>query len=295
MRIITDITEKNEQPVSIALGTFDGVHIGHRAVIGTAVPPTAVFTFSQSPAGIITGEPVRALTTERQKLNHFKQLGVSLYISLPFTQVRNIPARSFVAFLKQQYNAASLCCGFNFRFGAGGEGDARLLSDICRKTDIEVKVTEPVLAGGEPVSSTRIRALIENGDMKQAARLLGCRFELDFTVERGDGRGGKWGLPTINQRFEPNFVLPRFGVYLTETVVCGKKYKSVTNIGVRPTFKNDFVSAETFIIGFSGELYGQRAVVRLYDYLREERRFTDKNELVHAIRQDIAAAEKCVY
>lgn len=289
---IVDSVQNNisKEPVSVALGRFDGVHLGHRAVIRAALEfpcaCPAVFTFESSPRGVITGEMVYSLLTLSQKREMMRSLGVELYVCPPFGDVRDMMPEEFVILLKERLNVVHISCGFNFTFGVSGRGNAAALKEICARHGIALTVVPPIEAGGEPVSASAVRAYIESGDMESASRLLGYRFRIDFPVLQGDQRGRTLDFPTINQKIPPNFIHPKYGVYATKTVIGGRVYKSVSNVGVRPTVGADYPRCETHIIGYSGDLYGQNITVEFYRFLRPEISFSDISELKAAIAND---------
>ena len=273
-------------PSAVALGSFDGIHIGHQAVIGGAVAgkveglmPT-VFTFEANPLAQLNGEPAAALMTNDQKIKLLETLGIQQIYMLPFSIVMNLTAQEFVTeVLVHICHAKKVCCGFNFHFGHGGKADSTTLQELCVACNIEVRIAPAVLVGGEPASSTRIRTLIAEGAVGKAAELLGRPFSIDFTVVRGRQLGRKLGAPTINQPFPKGFILPKFGVYASHVYVDGKQYYGVTNVGVKPTVGSDCALAETWIPDFSGDLYDQNIQVDLLEFVRHEKKFDDISQL----------------
>lgn len=299
MEVINDIEMYNgKTEISIALGTFDGVHLAHTAVIKQAVQSEytpAVFTFSQSPSGIIKGEKVPAVTTKEIKQKLIENLGVKLFFCPSFLEVRDLSAKDFVKMLCEKLCAKKITCGFNFRFGAGAEGSPRVLKELCKGYGVKVEVIPPVLSGESPVSSTRIRRLIEKGELAEARELLGHDFSFDFPVTSGNHLGSSWNIPTINQVFPVNFIFPKFGVYASKTLIDGKEYKSITNVGVKPTIGSSEVSGETNIFDFDGDLYGKNITVSLKFFIRPERKFEDTEELKRAINNDIDYVKNMIY
>ncbi len=299
MKIINSIENFEEKlNTSIALGTFDGVHLAHKAVIEEAVNSDyvpAVFTFNQSPGGVIGGNKVASIAPKSVKFKLLENLGVKYCFSLDFLQFKDMTPPEFVALLKEKLGVKKITCGFNFRFGLGAKGNPQLLKELCKKFDIEISVIPPVLLEGEPVSSTRIRALIEQGEMAKAKELLGHEFSYDFEVKEGKMLGRELGVPTINQIFPNNFIVPKFGVYASNITIENKTYKGITNIGVKPTVGGEEVSSETNIFGFSGDLYGQNIEVSPRFFIRPERKFADVEELKRAILNDIEYAKDMVY
>ena len=180
--------------------------------------------------------------------------------------------------------ARRLCCGEDFRFGRGARGDTALLQTLCDRRGVELTVVPPVKEGGEKVSSTRIRAAVEAGDISLANRLLGRPFGFSLEVIHGNHIGTGLGTPTINQAIPEGFVLPRFGVYASWCRVGGEYFYGVTNVGVKPTVGSDRVLAETWMPEFQGDLYGKRVRVFLLEFLRPEKKFGSLEELKAAIQ-----------
>ena len=285
-----------EGELAAALGSFDGLHLGHRQVIGNTLSAPglrpAVITFQQNPSVSLQKKPVPLLTTNEQKLALLEEMGVEVVYLLPFDRIRDMEPEDFVEALYRVCRVRALSCGFNFRFGKNGRGDAGLLKELCRKKGIELSVTPPVSVAGETVSSTRIRACLEQGDVQQAGQLLGRPFGYDFEVTHGRQLGRTWGTPTINQPFPQGYVLPRFGVYASLVEVEGQKYYGVTNIGVKPTVGSDCALSETWIPEFSGDLYGKKVPVELLDFIRPERKFDSLDQLKNEILENGVLARK---
>lgn len=299
MEVINNIEAYEGQVnTSIALGTFDGVHLAHAAVIKEAVNSEytpAVFTFNQSPSGVINGEKVSAIATKETKQKLIEDLGVKLLFCPSFLEFRNVSAEDFVKMLCEKLHAKKITCGFNFRFGAGAKGNPQVLKELCKAYGTEVKVIAPVLSGDSPVSSTRIRAYIENGELDKARELLGHDFFYHFEVSEGNHLGTAWDIPTINQALPTNFIVPKIGVYASKVVIDGKEYKSITNVGYKPTIGSDEVSSETNIFDFKGDLYGKSVTVVLKFFIRPERKFEDIEELKRAIHNDIDYVKNMIY
>lgn len=285
-----------EGELAAALGSFDGLHLGHRQVIGNTLSAPglrpAVITFQQNPSGSLQKKPVPLLTTNEQKLALLEEMGVEVVYLLSFEQIRDMEPEDFVEALYRVCRVRALSCGFNFRFGKNGRGDAGLLKELCREKGMELSVTPPVSVAGETVSSTRIRACLEQGDVQQAGQLLGRPFGYDFEVTHGRQLGRTWGTPTINQPFPQGYVLPRFGVYASLVEVEGQKYYGVTNIGVKPTVGSDCALSETWIPEFSGDLYGKKVPVELLDFIRPERKFDSLDQLKNEILENGVLARK---
>lgn len=277
-----------QRPTAVALGFFDGLHKGHRSVIELAadgrhsglVP--LCLTFSQSPKSVVSGQELPLLMTRSDKSRTLEKLGIEQTVFADFTKLMNLSARQFVSeILIKQLNARMLYCGFNYRFGKNAEGDTHTLFGLCREYGIELKVLPPAEDDGEVVSSTLIKQLIANGDMRRANRLLcGC-FGFEAQVSHGMRLGRTLGTPTLNQYPPKELVVPKYGVYCSlVTLPDGEAYCGVTNVGIKPTVGGKTLLWETWMPRYSGsELYGESADVRLLEFIRPERRFESLDEL----------------
>lgn len=279
-----------QEPCSLALGTFDGLHLGHRAVIQAAAQgggALGVFTFDSSPSG------APSLLTSGDKETLLKALGVSRLYTVEFPKVRDIPAETFVRdILFARCRARRLVCGEDFRFGKGASGNISLLQKLCSQEGVELTVVPPVLAGGEKVSSTRVRAAIGRGDLPLAARFLGRPVSFSLEVLHGNHIGTGLGTPTINQAVPDLFTLPPFGVYASWVQADGRFLYGVTNIGVKPTVGSDRVLAETWMPEYSGDLYGRRARLFLLRFIRPERKFPSLETLKTEIQSNARTAKE---
>ena len=189
-------------------------------------------------------------------------------------------------------HAKAVFCGEDFRFGKNAAGDTRLLRAACQKNGVRFEIVRPVLDDGVPVSSTRIRAALREGDVPLANRLLGSPYMTCGTVVHGRHMGHSLGFPTINQLFSPEDLIPRFGVYATIVEVDGKEYVGATDIGVKPTVGDGYApAAETFILDFDGDLYGRNIVIRYYAFLRGEKRFDSLEELTKTVLDNAKQAK----
>lgn len=278
---------------AVALGSFDGLHRGHMSVIACTADferecglSPRVLLFDNHPMAVLKGTaPVRILQDSlRDEI--LGKAGVETEV-IPFIYIKDMTCREFFEeILLGRLNAGAVCCGWNYRFGKGGEGDCETLRALCEEYGVMLKIVPHVDSDGEPISSTRIRKAVENGDIPLANAMLGREFRYKSTVVSGHQRGRLIGAPTINQHFDNNFVLPKKGVYASITVVEEKKYPSVTNIGLRPSFENEDFRSETCILGFAGDLYGQNIEVRLLEYLRDEIKFDSMEKLSAQIEKD---------
>ncbi len=273
----------------VALGTFDGLHMGHRAVITSEKSEyerKLALMFKEHPQVSLTGCHPGILTTPEKEKQLLSEWGVEAeYID--FNEISSLSPEEFVDnILVKKFNATSLACGFNYRFGKGAQGNVEILKRLCAEREIKLTVVEEIDYKNEPVSSTRIRKALDEGDMQSVNDMLGRIYSYDFEVRHGDERGRILGSPTINQFFIKDFKVPQFGVYASYTVIDGKRYISVTNIGVRPTIGNSEKRSETNIIGFKGDLYGKHPEVFIVKKLRGEMIFNSLDELSEQIAAD---------
>jgi len=292
---LTRYTDPNLLPElhasSVALGFFDGVHLGHAAVLQAADPALTpvVCTFSMDNA------PVRKsstplLCTSDDRAARLAALGTKVLVELPFSAVSDWSAEQFVDFLQQRLGAKELLCGYNFRFGHNAVADADRLFRLCGERGIGCKVLPPLCVQGQPVSSSAIRALLSEGNTEQAARLLGRPYSFAFPVVSGRQLGRQWNFPTINQHLPGSFVKPLFGVYASTVLLHGKRMRGVTNLGIKPTVGSDGVLAETYILDCDEDLYGLTLEVQLHRFLRREQKFADIALLRAQIAKDVEAA-----
>lgn len=291
MRLITCLEDiRGAAPCSLALGAFDGLHRGHMAVVSAArdpALPAGVFTFTMGPKG------APALLTPEDKLLLLEKAGMRYVYRIDFEALRHMDAQAFVEdILFEKCRAARLCCGEDFRFGSGARGDVDLLSRLCARAGAQLTVLPPVREDGEKISSTRIRAAVGQGDIPTANRLLGRAFGFSLPVIHGNHIGHTLGTPTINQAIPVGFSLPRFGVYAAWCLAKGEYYCGVTNIGVKPTVGSDYVLAETWMPGFSGDLYGYPVRLFLLEFIRPERKFPSLDALKEEIKRNALAAEE---
>lgn len=291
-----------EEKTVIALGFFDGVHIGHGALLRKTVERAreleaapAAFTFDRAPKEFVTGVSVPLLTgvDERRALIR-ERYGIERTIVEPFDrQMMTMSAREFLdKLLIGRYHAAHLVAGHDYRFGYKNEGTSETLRMWCAERGIGCDIIPKVELRGVTVSSTHIRALVEDGDMESAAAFLGHPYSLTGVVKHGKHLGTEELFPTVNLMPEPWRVLPRFGVYAVRVVLPdGSAFPGVTNVGIRPTIvDDDRVTIETYLIDFDGDLYEKEIKIEFLRYLRGEKKFDSMRELHKQIERDIAQA-----
>lgn len=277
----------------VALGNFDGVHIGHAALLKKTVETAAqkklipaVFTFRCHTETVLAKRSIKSIITLEEKLALFEELGIKCVFLADFASMRDYTPEFFAnSVLKKQACAAFAVCGYDFRFGIGGSGDA---NDLFRLMDNNVEIIPPVTVRGNVVSSTRIRLAIENGNMDEVLEMLGRPFSFDLPVLHGKELGRTIGVPTINQDLPHGQVIPACGVYACTATVGSTEYRAVADIGSHPTVDdNKNVNCETHIIDFSGRIYGQKVKVSFYRKLRDESKYSSLDELSKRIKLDI--------
>ena len=276
-----------------ALGFFDGVHLGHQALLAATVKlagetgavPGAV-TFSAHPDSLVSGKAPGLLTTGEDRNGLLRAYGIDTVLELPFNE--EVMRTHWSSFLSQlvEAGAAGFVCGDDFRFGAGGLGTPQKLEAFCKKRDLCCAIVPQQEIDGVRVSSTHIRALLEQGDMERVNRFLGHPHVLSGEVVTGRGLGHTIGVPTANVRIPEGLAVPRLGVYASRAVVENKAYPAVTNIGSRPTVGGRQVRLESWLLDFEGDLYGKKLTLAFYRFLRPERKFGSLEELKSQILLD---------
>lgn len=288
----------------VTVGTFDGVHRGHQAVLQFVKERarerkgiSTVLSFDPHPREVLRGEPVPLLTTIEERAALLSDLGIERFIVLPFTpELAAMSARQFVEeVLVRRIGLQAICVGYDHTFGHNREGNVALLRQMGPEYGFAVDVIPPQVVGERTVSSTLIRTiLIREGDVRQAAALLGHPYSLSAMVVRGDGRGRLLGFPTANLHpTHPRKLIPRNGVYAVRVWVPGasEPYGGMMNIGVRPTFAGDRRTLEVHILDYEGELYGQQLRVDFIERLRNEQRFPS----VEALREQLLLdRQRCI-
>lgn len=283
--------EPAQRPTAVALGVFDGVHIGHRAVLREAVNSGDlepwVFTFTEESISKAKKGAVR-LEPPCIKFNIMKKCGIAHVYAPDFSEVQSLSGEEFVRrVLVEHLRCRKVVCGTDFRFGERAACNADDMKRLCEEYGMECAVIEKLYDGGEAISSTRIRAAAAEGNMETVRRLCGYPFCIENTVVAGEHLGREYGLPTINQGFGGGYVIPKYGVYVSAAYVDGKFYPAVTNVGVKPTVSEENVpGAETNLIGFAGNLYGKKVFVFLLSFVRPEMKFESREALFARIAFD---------
>ncbi len=285
----------------LAIGGFDGVHIGHRAMLASLADeskrltlPAAVFTFDISDG---PKSEAKLLSLWEDKLSLLAENGVKIVFSSPFTAIKDMSARDFAEELVwRQFGAKSIVCGYDFRFGKGREGDASFIKSLLSPKGVTVVTPQAVLFNGAPVSSTLLRSLIASGDIKTANSLLGRNFGFTAEVIHGRKLGRTLGFPTINQKYPASLRLPAFGVYAVECVIDGERFGGVANVGIKPTVgaENEPI-CETYIFDYCGDCYGKAVRTELIAFIRGEQRFASLDELKTQVESDKENAKTILF
>ncbi len=271
---------------AVALGMFDSVHIGHRAVLDEVLNEEScrgmVLTFDAIPnkrGGVVL--------SEQEKREKLMELGIDTVNVLTFDEIKELSPKGFFDIYVRSASVKKVVCGFNFRFGKEAEGDIALLSRLCSESGTAFYAVPEVTYNGKTVSTTYIKELLRSGDAVTAEALLGEAYSITAEVIEGDRRGRRLGFPTVNQLYPEDKAPIRFGVYETRVMLDGEEYKGVTNVGHRPTFRTEGVFAETYIIDYDGDCYGKELKLSFKRYIREEKKFESVEELTSAIEADV--------
>ena len=287
------------QPVSLTVGNFDGVHLGHRELLRRAVGKakqegtvSVALTFSPHPVRYFSpGARFYEITTEEEKGALIAAMGIDVLVVESFDEgIGGMSPEEFARrILRQRLCARWLTVGYDFTFGRNRTGSPSLLRKIGREVGFEVEVVPPVLRGGLIVSSTRIRDLLLGGRVREAEELLCRPYALSGPVVHGAGRGRKLGFPTANVRFSQDLV-PLPGVYVVDAEVGGTLHRAVANVGFSPTFGENSLGLEVHLLDLDRDLYGQRIEVRFRDRIRDERKYRQVSDLVLQIQKDVRFA-----
>ena len=301
MNVYPDPFKRTDLPRGgvLTIGNFDGVHLGHREMLRRVVgrareldAPSAVLTFDPHPLKVLHPQRApRMIQTFRQREEAIAELGVDALFVVPFTrEFASMPAEEFVRdLLGRCLGAREVHVGTGFVFGCGKRGNVDLLSRLGKECGIRVVPLDVVSEGDEPVSSTRVRSLLEAGNVAEVRRLLGRPYAMEGIISKGDRMGRKIGFPTINLRSE-NELYPRDGVYVTKVLLRSfeRTFTCVTNIGRRPTVYEDYATTvESYILDFSSDVYGEPIRLSFFERLRDEKVFPSMIELTAQIRRDV--------
>lgn len=276
-----------ENKTVYALGFFDGVHLGHQALLeacrelaGQLGCAAGVVTFMGHPDELVSGKPTPLINTYEDRRRLLNRYGMEAVVELPFDRaLMKMPWQAFYQMLRTQYGAAGLVCGADFRFGFRGQGTARLLQEVCEADGIPCAVIPQQTLEGVTVSSTHIRSLLGRGEVEQAEKFLGHRHIFTGTVVKGQQLGRRLGTPTANLSLPGELLCLPYGVYICRAKAEGIDCPAVTNIGIRPTVNGQTVTVEPWLLDHEGDLYGKALTLEFYRYLRPERKFDSLEDL----------------
>ncbi|WBW94838.1 bifunctional riboflavin kinase/FAD synthetase [Oceanirhabdus sp. W0125-5] len=302
MKILKDDVGIHENTV-IVLGSFDGIHIGHRKLIETAIEigqmsrmKSMVYTFANHPLSVINSHRTpKLLMSNKVKIEYFEKLGVDILALIEFNkEFMEISPEDFIKLLTEKYGAKHIIVGYNYRFGYKNLGDVELLRSMQENLGFELHVVEPVKLGGTPVSSTFIRGLIIEGEISVANEFLGHSFVIDGKIIRGKQIGRTIGFPTINLDYNLENLVPRGGVYYTVAEIEGEYFKGITNVGYNPTVNGNKLSIETYLLDFNKDVYDYYFKLHFIERIRDEKKFENIELLKKQIQRDKEYVEQQV-
>ena len=295
---ILDLIEYKEERfnTAIALGNFDGLHLGHQKLINSmviksrklGVKPSLLLFKNHTKTTIDKNRP-KIITNNEQKFRLAKNLGIEIIYLLDFDEkLMRLSGEEFIRnIILEKMNGKLLTVGFDYRFGYKASGDANYLVELGEKYDFDVIVVEPVYIENNVVSSSNIRELISIGKIEETRKKLGRPYSFIGKVVPGSNRGNKLGFPTANIELIDNYVVPKTGVYITNTIIDNNRYISATNIGYNPTFNENILKIETHILNFDGNIYGKILEIEFLEFIRDDIKFDNTNDLIEQMRLDI--------
>lgn len=301
MEIIKDITKVQWNNTSITLGKFDGVHLGHRMLMDNVLAakkngctPT-VFTFDKFPSQFLRKETVTSILVEEEKEKLLEELGIERYVLFPFQeQTASMEPEEFVEeILVKTMKVSELYVGADFRFGKGRKGNISLLETLSKEHVFLFRAVDKRMYKGAEVSSSRIRDCIINGEMEDAAEMLGMPYQINGEIIHGRSLGHTIGIPTINQAVPEGKILPKLGVYCARVTVGDKEYAGIANVGSKPTVQDEKIyGVETHLFACREDLYGKQAKTELLHFVRPEQKFASVEELRQQLESDKVTAAK---
>lgn len=300
-RVRIDFNRENRFLTALALGNFDGVHIGHQKLIKSMIKNAkikgltpAILIFENHTKSFVYGNGPGLINNNKQKNEFLEKLGVEVLYTMKFDRdIMQLSPEEFAKdILIEKLNCKFVTVGSDYRFGYRAEGDANRLQRISKELDFSVEILEPLKINGKIVSSTLVREFILDGNIKEANKLLARPFAIIGEVIHGKGIGKKMGVPTANLLLKNKYIIPKKGIYRTKTKINEKIYLSATNIGINPTFKEDVLKIENHIIGLDEEIYGKELELYFFEYIRPEMKFDSVEMLIEQMHRDISYVQK---
>ena len=302
MQIITSLDEiKLMHPSAVAIGKFDGIHLGHRQLLGEIIAKkqegmkAVVFTFNPSPSVLFSKVKEKELTSCEEKRKLFEDLGIDVLVEFPLTyETAATPKENFVKeILVQKLNAKHIVAGTDLSFGKNGEGNSAFLLEESGKFGFKVEIIDKISYKGEIISSTLVRKAISEGDVKKARFMLGGPYFVHGVVKKGNQIGRTIGFPTVNISAGDDKLLPPNGVYKTEVVFEGRILEAITNVGCKPTVADDGqIFIESYIYNFTENIYEKEIEVHFLEFIRKEQKFSSIEELKEQLQKDIRLGQK---
>ncbi len=302
MKVIRSFyTYELSRDIVLTIGSFDGIHRGHQHLLSELVQRarethrlSAVLTFHPHPEAVIHPEKQpQYLSTPQERIGIIENLGLDLLFLVPFDEeLAETSARYLMTILHDRLRMRELWVGPDFAMGRDREGDIPTLRDLSTEIGYKLRVVVPLCEGGEPISSTRIRALLSEGRVEDAAVLLGRPYTIPGRVVKGAQRGRSLGFRTANLQIDPQRALPKRGVYAAWAALQGERQKCVVNVGTRPTFDDQDLAIEAHLLDYEGDLYGKELDVAFVRRLRSEKQFADANALIDQVHRDISATRE---
>ena len=302
MQIITSLDKiKLEMPSAVAIGKFDGIHLGHRQLLGEIVAKkqegfqAVVFTFNPSPSVLFSKVREKELTSRDEKRQLFEALGIDVLVEFPLTyETAATPKEVFVEeILVQKLNAKYIVAGMDLSFGKNGEGNSAFLVEKSGQFGFQVEIIDKISYKGEIISSTLVRSAISEGNVKKARFMLGSPYFVQGIVQKGNQIGRTIGFPTVNITAGDDKLLPPNGVYKTEVIVEGRIFEAITNVGCKPTVTDSGqVFIESYLYNFTENIYGKKIEVHFLEFMRKEQKFSNIEELKKQLQKDIGLGQK---